>query len=43
MPETMPATAGIEHLVFDFRTSFEHYEECVEMIGTEVLPRLRRA
>lgn len=34
--------AGIEHLVFDFRTSFEHYEECVEMIGTEVLPRLRR-
>jgi probable F420-dependent oxidoreductase len=34
--------AGIEHLVFDFRTSFEHYEECIEMVGTEVLPRLRR-
>jgi probable F420-dependent oxidoreductase len=32
--------AGIEHLVFDFRTSFEHYEECIEMVGTEVLPRL---
>ena len=35
--------AGIEHLVFDFRTSFEHYEECIEMVGTEVLPRLRRS
>jgi probable F420-dependent oxidoreductase len=34
--------AGIEHLVFDFRTSFERYEECVEMVGTEVLPEIRR-
>jgi probable F420-dependent oxidoreductase len=33
---------GIEHFVFDFRTSFERYEECVEMVGTEVLPLLRR-
>jgi hypothetical protein len=34
--------AGIEHVVFDFRTSFARYEECVETVGTEVLPRLRR-
>jgi probable F420-dependent oxidoreductase len=34
--------AGVEHVVFDFRTSFERYEECVEMVGSEVLPRLRR-
>ena len=33
---------GIEHLVFDLRTSFERYEEGVEMVGTEVLPRLHR-
>ena len=34
--------AGIEHLVFDFRTSFERFEECLEMVGMEVLPQLRR-
>jgi len=28
--------------VFDLRTSFERYEEGVEMVGTEVLPRLHR-
>ncbi len=33
---------GIEHFVFDFRTSFDRYEECVEIVGTEVLPLLHR-
>jgi probable F420-dependent oxidoreductase len=34
--------AGIEHFVFDFRARFDQYEECVEMVGREVLPRLHR-
>jgi probable F420-dependent oxidoreductase len=33
---------GIEHLAFDLRTRFDRYEECLEMLGTEVLPRLHR-
>jgi len=28
--------------VFDFRTRFSAFEECVEMIGSEVLPVLHR-
>lgn len=32
---------GVEHFVFDFRTRFAQFEECIEMVGTEVLPRLR--
>jgi hypothetical protein len=31
---------GIEHFVFDFRTSFDRFEECLEMVGAEVLPVL---
>jgi alkanesulfonate monooxygenase SsuD/methylene tetrahydromethanopterin reductase-like flavin-dependent oxidoreductase (luciferase family) len=31
---------GIDHFVFDFRTRFDQFEECVEMVGTEVLPAL---
>jgi probable F420-dependent oxidoreductase len=31
---------GIEHLVFDLRTRFDRFEECLEMLGTEVLPEL---
>jgi hypothetical protein len=33
---------GVEHFVFDFRTRFAQFEECVEMVGNEVLPLLRR-
>jgi alkanesulfonate monooxygenase SsuD/methylene tetrahydromethanopterin reductase-like flavin-dependent oxidoreductase (luciferase family) len=32
---------GVEHFVFDFRTRFANFEECVETVGTEVLPLLR--
>lgn len=34
--------AGIEHFVFDFRTRFADFEDCVEMVGTEVLPLLHK-
>ena len=34
--------AGVEHFVFDFRTRFAEFEDCVEMVGAEVLPQLRR-
>jgi hypothetical protein len=27
----------------DFRTRFAEFEDCVEMVGAEVLPQLRRA
>jgi len=33
---------GIEHFVFDFRARFAQYEECLEMVGSEVLPILHR-
>lgn len=33
--------AGNEHLVFDFRFKFDRWFEQIELIGTEVLPRLR--
>jgi alkanesulfonate monooxygenase SsuD/methylene tetrahydromethanopterin reductase-like flavin-dependent oxidoreductase (luciferase family) len=33
---------GVEHFVFDFRTRFANFEECVETVGSEVLPLLRR-
>jgi alkanesulfonate monooxygenase SsuD/methylene tetrahydromethanopterin reductase-like flavin-dependent oxidoreductase (luciferase family) len=32
---------GVEHLVFDFRFKFDRYYEQIELLGTEVLPRLR--
>ena len=34
--------AGVEHFVFDFRTRFAEFEDCVEMIGSEILPPLHR-
>ncbi|HEX6025224.1 MAG TPA: LLM class flavin-dependent oxidoreductase, partial [Solirubrobacter sp.] len=35
--------AGCEHLVFDFRFKFERFFEQIELLGKEVLPRLRQA
>lgn len=32
---------GVEHLVFDFRFKFDRYLEQIELLGDEVLPRLR--
>ncbi|HEX6026906.1 MAG TPA: LLM class flavin-dependent oxidoreductase, partial [Solirubrobacter sp.] len=34
--------AGCEHLVFDFRFKFERFFEQIELLGKEVLPRLRK-
>jgi alkanesulfonate monooxygenase SsuD/methylene tetrahydromethanopterin reductase-like flavin-dependent oxidoreductase (luciferase family) len=34
--------AGCEHLVFDFRFKFDRWFEQIELIGKEVLPRLRQ-
>lgn len=35
------ADAGLDHLVFDFRMSFGAWEEQMEILGADVLPRLR--
>lgn len=35
--------AGCEHLVFDLRFRFDEWLECVQLLGEEVLPLLRRA
>jgi alkanesulfonate monooxygenase SsuD/methylene tetrahydromethanopterin reductase-like flavin-dependent oxidoreductase (luciferase family) len=35
--------AGCEHLVFDFRFKFDRFFEQIELLGQEVLPRLRKA
>ncbi|MQA81418.1 MAG: LLM class flavin-dependent oxidoreductase [Streptosporangiales bacterium] len=32
---------GVEHLVFDFRFKFAHWYEQIELLGREVLPKLR--
>lgn len=32
---------GVEHLVFDFRFKFDKWYEQIELLGNEVLPRLR--
>jgi alkanesulfonate monooxygenase SsuD/methylene tetrahydromethanopterin reductase-like flavin-dependent oxidoreductase (luciferase family) len=32
---------GVEHLVFDFRFKFDKWYEQIEMLGSEVLPKLR--
>lgn len=32
---------GVEHLVFDFRFKFDKWFEQIELLGTEVLPRVR--
>lgn len=34
---------GVEHLVFDFRFKFDKWFEQIELLGSEVLPKLRRA
>jgi alkanesulfonate monooxygenase SsuD/methylene tetrahydromethanopterin reductase-like flavin-dependent oxidoreductase (luciferase family) len=33
--------AGVEHLVFDFRFKFDKWFDQIELLGSEVLPRLR--
>jgi alkanesulfonate monooxygenase SsuD/methylene tetrahydromethanopterin reductase-like flavin-dependent oxidoreductase (luciferase family) len=33
---------GIDHLVFDFRFAFDEWDRSIELLGTEVLPRLRK-
>lgn len=35
------AELGVEHLVFDFRFKFDRWFEQIELLGTEVLPKLR--
>jgi alkanesulfonate monooxygenase SsuD/methylene tetrahydromethanopterin reductase-like flavin-dependent oxidoreductase (luciferase family) len=35
--------AGVEHLVFDFRLRFDEWFNSIELLGTKVLPHLRRA
>ncbi|TQM11606.1 LLM class flavin-dependent oxidoreductase [Pseudonocardia kunmingensis] len=35
------ADLGVEHLVFDFRFKFDRFFEQIELLGTEVLPKLR--
>jgi alkanesulfonate monooxygenase SsuD/methylene tetrahydromethanopterin reductase-like flavin-dependent oxidoreductase (luciferase family) len=35
--------AGCEHLVFDLRFKFDRFFEQIELLGKEVLPRLRKA
>jgi alkanesulfonate monooxygenase SsuD/methylene tetrahydromethanopterin reductase-like flavin-dependent oxidoreductase (luciferase family) len=35
--------AGNEHLVFDLRFKFNHWFEQIELLGTEVIPRLRQS
>lgn len=32
---------GVEHLVFDFRFKFDQWYEQIELLGAEVLPKLR--
>ena len=32
---------GVEHLVFDFRFKFEKWYEQIELLGNEVLPKLK--
>jgi alkanesulfonate monooxygenase SsuD/methylene tetrahydromethanopterin reductase-like flavin-dependent oxidoreductase (luciferase family) len=35
------ADLGVEHLVFDFRFKFDRWFEQIELLGNEVLPKLR--
>jgi alkanesulfonate monooxygenase SsuD/methylene tetrahydromethanopterin reductase-like flavin-dependent oxidoreductase (luciferase family) len=35
--------AGCEHLVFDFRFKFDRFFEQIDLLGKEVLPRLRKS
>lgn len=34
--------AGLEHLVYDLRFRFDDWDECLAILGEEVLPELRR-
>jgi len=34
-------SVGVEHLVFDFRFKFDKYVEQIELLGTEVLPKMK--
>ena len=34
--------AGLNHVVYDFRFRFDDWEECIGILGEEVLPELRR-
>jgi alkanesulfonate monooxygenase SsuD/methylene tetrahydromethanopterin reductase-like flavin-dependent oxidoreductase (luciferase family) len=34
--------AGLQHLVYDLRFRFDDWEECLAILGEEVLPQLRR-
>lgn len=34
--------AGVEHIVFDFRFKFDKWFEQINLLGTEVLPKLKR-
>jgi alkanesulfonate monooxygenase SsuD/methylene tetrahydromethanopterin reductase-like flavin-dependent oxidoreductase (luciferase family) len=33
---------GIDHIVFDLRFRFDEWDYCIELLGKEVLPRLRK-
>ncbi|MDX2142053.1 MAG: LLM class flavin-dependent oxidoreductase [Rhodospirillaceae bacterium] len=33
---------GIDHIVFDLRFRFDEWDQCVDLLGKEVLPRLRK-
>jgi alkanesulfonate monooxygenase SsuD/methylene tetrahydromethanopterin reductase-like flavin-dependent oxidoreductase (luciferase family) len=33
---------GIDHIVFDLRFRFDEWDLCVDLLGKEVLPRLRK-
>lgn len=36
------AEAGVEHLVFDLRLRYDRWFDSIELLGTQVLPRLRQ-
>lgn len=38
----LPGDRGIDLVVFDTRLLVDEFEEAIELIGAEVLPRLRR-
>ena len=35
------ADVGVDHLVYDLRLSFDRWLQSIELLGKEVLPRLR--
>lgn len=36
------AATGLDHITFDLRLQFDRYEETLELLGSDVLPELRR-